>query len=195
MYHYLYKITNLINDHFYYGVHNTENLEDGYMGSGFRLKKAYIKYGINNFKKEIIQFFDTMEEAFEKEHEVVNEELIKLPECYNMQIGGRYFNTVGKVAVKDRNGNKFWLFKTDEIYQSGELIPIWTGKHHKKESRNKTRDKMTPVDSSNPRIWICKEGKVKYLRKELLEEYINNGWELGRVGYKPRTNKQGVKIE
>ena len=63
------------------------------------------------------------------------------------------------------------------------------------ETRNKIRDKMTTADSSNPRVWVRKDGKVKYLRKELLKEYINNGWELGRVGYKPRTNKQGVKIE
>ena len=38
---------------------------------------------------------------------------------------------------------------------------------------------MTPKNSSNPRIWISKENKTKYLRKELLEEYLNNGWELG----------------
>lgn len=194
MYHFVYKITNLINGHFYYGVHNTNNLNDGYMGSGFRLKKAFQKYGIENFKKEIIEFFDTMEDAFEKEHEIVNEDLIKLPECYNMQIGGRYFNTSGKTVVKDKDGNCFWVFKTDELYKSGELIPNWTGKHHKIESRNKTRTKMVPENSTNPRVWICKDGKVKYLRKELLEEYLNNGWELGRVGYKPRPNKQGSEI-
>lgn len=195
MYHYLYKITNLINGHFYYGVHNTDNLEDGYMGSGVRLKQSYKKYGIENFKKEIVQFFDTIEEAFEKEHEIVNEELIMLPECYNIQIGGRYFNTPGKVAVKDKNGNRFWVFKTEEIYKNGEVVPIWTNKHHKKESRNKTRETMTPKNSLNPRVWICKEGKVKYVRKVNLETYLENGWELGRVGYKPRANKQGVKIE
>ena len=28
-YHYLYKITNLVNNKYYYGIHSTDNLEDG----------------------------------------------------------------------------------------------------------------------------------------------------------------------
>ena len=52
-YHYFYKITNLINEHYYYGIHSTNNLNDGYMGSGVRLNKAYKKYGIENFTKTV----------------------------------------------------------------------------------------------------------------------------------------------
>lgn len=57
---------------------------------------------------------------------------------------------------------------------------FWKGKNHKKSSREKTRKKMTPENSTNPRIWVCKDGVVKYIRKELLNEYIANGFELGR---------------
>lgn len=34
-----------------------------------------------------------------------------------------------------------------------------------------------------------------HLRKELLDEYILNGWKLGRTNYKPRKNSQGNKIK
>ena len=36
-YNYFYRIENKINGHYYYGIHSTDNLNDGYMGSG---KKA-----------------------------------------------------------------------------------------------------------------------------------------------------------
>ena len=63
-YHYFYKITNNINGHFYYGVHNTNNINDGYMGSGTRLHYAYKKYGIENFSKEILKYFESSDDAF-----------------------------------------------------------------------------------------------------------------------------------
>lgn len=193
MYHYFYKITNLINGKFYYGVHNTNNLEDGYMGSGKLLHKAYNKYGIENFNKEILKYFDTMDEAFQYEHQIVNEEMINNPDCYNIQIGGHYFCTENKVPVKDINGNKFWVSKEEYLFNN-DLEAIWKGKHHKEESKQKVRNKMTPKDSSNPRIWVNKDGIVKYLLKKYLDEYLQNGWSLGRVNYKPRKNSQGKLI-
>ena len=198
-YHYFYKITNLINNHFYYGVHNTNNLDDGYMGSGTRLWKAYNKYGIENFNKEILKYFDTKEEAFEYEAEVVNEILINDNNCYNLVKGGKgnfpsYLteNSCFKnyAVVKYKNTEEYFLIKRDE-YDPKIHDTTWTGKHHTKETRNKVRNTMTPKNSTNSRIWISKDGVTKYLRKELLDEYINNGWQLGRINYKPRKNSQG----
>lgn len=192
-YHYFYKITNKTNNHFYYGVHNTYDLDDGYMGSGKRLHIAYKKYGIENFTKEILKFFDSAEEAFKYEEYIVNEEMIKRDDCYNIQIGGKFYSTKNMVTVKDDFGNHFWVTK-EEYYYNDKLKAIWQDKHHKEETKNKTRNTMTPKNSTNPRIWICKDGQVKYVLKHKLEEFLQSGWKLGRVGYKPRKNKQGVKL-
>ena len=53
MYFYLYQIINKLNDKIYVGVHKTDNLNDGYMGSGKILNRAIKKYGVENFEKDI----------------------------------------------------------------------------------------------------------------------------------------------
>ena len=127
IYNYFYKITNNINNHFYYGVHCTDNLNDGYMGSGTRLKYAYKKYGMENFSKEILKFFDTVKEAYEYEAEVVNETLMLDPNCYNIKQGGQGWNTHGLATVKDKDGNCFDVPVDDPRIKSGELVGVTKG--------------------------------------------------------------------
>ncbi len=196
-YNYFYKITNQINGKFYYGVHSTIDLEDGYMGSGKSLKDAFKKYGINNFKKEILKFFETADDAYAYEKEIVTEELVKDDNCYNLVLGGGAPPCImGMVPVKDIQGGTFWVTKEEYYFSKGNgLSSVWKGRHHTMESKEKTRKTMTPKDSKNKRIWVNKDNIVKYLNKKLLDEYLAKGWTLGRTGYKPRKNKQGSVIK
>jgi len=188
-YHYFYKITNNLNSHFYYGVHNTNDLDDGYMGSGKRLHYAYKKYGIENFTKEILKFFDTSKEAFEYEAEVVTEELIKDSNCYNIKQGGEGWQTIGLVVVKDNSGNIFLVSKTDERYLSGKLKTIWTGKKHSEESKKKIKENIKHPDNFQKGVnnsqfgtcWIHNNIENKKIKKEDLEQYISSGWIKGRL--------------
>ena len=202
-YHYFYKITNLINGHFYYGVHNTQNLDDGYMGSGVRLQIAYKKYGIENFKKEILKYFDTKEDAFEYEAEVVNETLINDNNCYNLSPGGKggFISNIqdfifesslkNKVCVKYKNTEEYFLIKKED-YDLNIYDTTWINRHHTEESKNKIRNTLTPKNSTNDHIWVNDgNGNVKYLNKKKLNEYLEKGWTLGRKGYKPRKGQQG----
>lgn len=87
-YHYFYKITNTVNGKFYYGIHSTDDLEDGYLGSGIKIRKAVAKYGAENFTKEILKFFTTREEASLYESKIVNATVLNDPACYNLRTGG-----------------------------------------------------------------------------------------------------------
>lgn len=88
MYYTIYRITNNIDGKFYIGMHKTKNLDDCYIGSGKLLKRAIAKHGEDNFSKEILFTFDNQQEMIDKEIELITEELIKNPACYNLTVGG-----------------------------------------------------------------------------------------------------------
>jgi len=88
----IYRITNLINGKTYIGQHiYGETPYDSYMGSGVLLRAAYAKYGIENFKKEIIcknvrnkETIDDMETFYIKRER----ERVGVENCYNIANGG-----------------------------------------------------------------------------------------------------------
>ena len=84
MYYTIYKTTNKINGKYYIGAHKTDNLDDGYFGSGIILNRAIEKYGIENFKREILFCFNNPEEMWNKEQELV----IVDEFTYNIKSGG-----------------------------------------------------------------------------------------------------------
>ena len=50
-YNYFYKITNTLNNHFYYGVHSTDNIDDGYMK--VKIDNNYKYYNFKFEEKDI----------------------------------------------------------------------------------------------------------------------------------------------
>ena len=61
-YHFIYKTTNLLSGKYYIGMHSTDNLGDGYLGSGKRLRYSINKYGEENHNREILEFVDSRKE-------------------------------------------------------------------------------------------------------------------------------------
>jgi hypothetical protein len=91
MKHIIYKITNTINDKYYIGRHSTDNVNDGYMGSGLWIKNAIRKYGRENFIKEILDEANSSPELWELEKKYVNEDVVKDENSYNMCVGGKHY--------------------------------------------------------------------------------------------------------
>lgn len=127
-FHYFYRIVNLINGKYYYGVHSTDNIDDGYMGSGTLLKEAYKKYGVINFKKEILKYFTTRSECLAYEASVVNKSIVSDNECYNIALGGLGSTTPsGTITTRDSCGNVVCVNEEDERWLNGDLIGLTKG--------------------------------------------------------------------
>lgn len=83
-YYLVYKITNKTNGKFYIGCHKTKLLSDKYMGSGKLIKQAILKYGIENFQKEILYTFQDSAKMFATEKILIT----RLKPEYNLHEGG-----------------------------------------------------------------------------------------------------------
>lgn len=206
MYYYLYKVTNWFNGKIYVGVHKTDNLDDGYMGSGVYLRRAQEKYGLEYFTKEILQVFDSAEEMFEAESQIVNEEFIKDSMTYNLKLGG--FGGWGCCNGDNHNnkgncrktGNIGWKVKAiidDEYklkismgmkkaYQNGFINPF-LGKEHTEETKRKIGEansihQQGEKNSQFGKVWIhnmfLRESKPVDLDE--VDWFIANGWIKGR---------------
>lgn len=152
----VYKVTNLLNNKVYIGVHKQTKKKDEYLGSGKLINLSIQKYGRENFKKEILFEFTTAVEAYNKEAELVNREFVESPMTYNIQLGGtggweHYGDSnKGKVIVQDSNGNRFLIDKTDSRYISGELL-AWN-KNREKSPESNFKRKIAMVGRSHTKI-------------------------------------------
>ena len=90
MYGYVYKITNTINNKIYIGKHkySKPELDENYIASGILINKSIKKYGLNNFKREIICICENLDELNEKECFYIKELQSEYPNGYNLTKGG-----------------------------------------------------------------------------------------------------------
>lgn len=95
-FHYIYKITRTDGSGKYYiGMHSTDDLEDGYFGSGKILWHSINRHGKEVHTKEILEFLPSRQELKVRERELVNEEIVNDPLCMNLKLGGE-------------GGGRFW---------------------------------------------------------------------------------------
>jgi hypothetical protein len=88
-FHYIYKITRTDGSGKYYiGLHSTDDLDDGYFGSGERLWHSINRHGKDRHEKEILEFLPTRKAAALREGELVNKDILKDPLCLNLALGG-----------------------------------------------------------------------------------------------------------
>jgi group I intron endonuclease len=210
-FHFIYKTTNLLNNKFYIGMHSTSNLKDGYIGSGTNLRRAVRKYGIDNFKFEILEWCSNRDELIKREVEIITEEYINDYNCYNMKHGGEggfnnqehQFKCSQAAGIKHRermlNDSKYRENFTKKIsdankrrLERGDLktwkdVYNWSGKKHKPETIEKIKlsKKGHGVGENNSQYgtkWITNGIINKKIKKD---DSIPDSWWYGITNTKP----------
>ena len=204
----MYQITNLLNSKIYIGVHKTTDIEDGYMGSGTYLRRAQQKYGIENFEKKILKFFESEEEMFQEEAEIVTLNFINREDTYNLTEGGngrfppsatwkalesktpeqiREYARRSKVVMRERYGSvqspknreRVHSTKNKELLKKhGELALTPEAKAKRKETMARIGHQQHEKNSQYGKIWITNGTENQKIQKE---EKLPEGWRLGRV--------------
>lgn len=177
-YYFLYKTINLINGKIYIGVHSTKNLNDGYLGSGKYLNIALNKYGKENFKLEILEYFNSKKEMYLKETEIVNEEFVKREDTYNIKLGGYG----GFDYIRNHINYKKWQKQGNDSY----LNTRFTNKKHSEETKKRIGlANSIHQKNHNSQLGTCwiynktlKENKK--IKKDELDVWLNKGWIKGR---------------
>ena len=155
-YNYVYIITNLLNGQQYVGDHSTNNLDDGYLGGGILITRARKKYGRHNFKKEILEFFNTKKEAFDAQKKWINEYNTIRPNGYNIspaggtQCNGGYSNEmraqISKTVRKKYKEDPFYreriIEATTGVKQSEETIERRVSKFRGRPRSEETKNKI-----------------------------------------------------
>jgi len=205
-YHYIYKTTCIINGHYYIGMHSTDNLEDGYIGSGKRLWHSINKYGKDKHKVEILEFLSTRNELKEREAQLVNEDMITDESCMNLKPGGyggfcnedhakKFHKAGGRKVLQNFSKINTHRLKNDPEFRAkwmkslmdGSHIGNWKGKKHKPESKEKIgkANSVSQLGIKNSQYGTCwiyhLDMRVcKKIKAVELEHYLNLGWTKGR---------------
>lgn len=196
MFYIVYKITNKINNKYYIGMHKTNNLDDGYMGSGKLIKRAIQKYGIEKFSKEILHIFDNEIDMRNKEKKLV----VLSEQSYNLCDGGKggfgYINrnklTSGIVSDNSKNnlkkGNNPWKSEPEHYAKIAvirkEKYPdgVWKNRKHSEETKAKLRFSKNNGEKNSQfgTIWVTNGVTNKKIKQDMLDEYQNIGYYKGR---------------
>lgn len=188
----LYQITNILNNKIYIGVHTTDSLDDGYMGSGTAIKRAIKKYGIENFKKDILEFFNTYEEALLAEEQIVDNDFILREDTYNLRCGGiGGFEHINNVPPEDRKNFKILKQKI----ASGE-IKCGGSKHWTEEGRAKVINIAKENQIKATEKAKSPEAKIKRKEKyvEIKHQQGNNNSQFGKYWISNITTKEVKRI-
>lgn len=217
MFGYIYITTNMLNGKKYIGKHQFPEFDKFYKGSGTALKKAFKKYGLHNFKCEILQSVNNVPTICESFDELNSSEIyyinfydaVNSSDYYNMSWGGE---GVSSIDCTGSNNSMFGVHRVGEDaptygrlwYNNGvSNVMIPPDKVQEYELKGYTPGQL-PRKFSEKRAKVRKDvmlGRVGYTNglvnvlifPEEIDKYVKQGYVRGRTS-KHQINKNMEKI-
>tara|TARA_B110000858_G_scaffold115078_1_gene131568 strand:+ start:1219 stop:1956 length:738 start_codon:yes stop_codon:yes gene_type:complete len=188
-YHFIYKTTNILSGKYYYGMHSTDDLNDGYLGSGRRIQYSINKHGVENHKREIIEFCKNRKELALREKEIINLNEIAKEDCINLMVGGLGRPIGFKVSDETRKKNSE-IMKNRPInwYAIQKMKETRAGSSHTKESRRR-------ISKSNIGKTHTDDTK-EYLSQVMIERWQDDDMrkKYSESAKKRPSNRKGVEL-
>jgi hypothetical protein len=186
-YHFIYKTINMLSGRYYIGMHSTDNLNDGYLGSGTYLKRSINKHGKENHSIEILEFLNSRQELAAREKEIVSLQEIAKKECMNLKVGGQG----GNCKNAEEGTKRYW-----EKHRITPHILRWTGKKHSPQSIQKMKETALAIEAGkgikNSQYGTCWITDGRQNLKVKKGTAVPEGWTLGRRCDNPRSGTRWI---
>lgn len=176
-YMYTYKITCLkgsLKNHYYYGKHCTDDLNDGYHGSGKIIKSYYKKYGAiegETYTKSILQFFNNLDELNEAEIKLIGNNYIDDDNCLNLTPGGTGGFCIMTDEIRSKISNT--LKSKDKSFWEKRPKPM-LGRNHSKETKHKMRTSHLGKKGTSHTAWNKGQQMTEEVKQKIRDNAKNN---------------------
>lgn len=148
--HIIYKTTCAVTGNWYVGMHSTDDLNDGYLGSGTRLWKSIKKHGKENHTYEILEHLPSRELLVKREEELVNHEMLLDSKCMNLRTGGT--GNCGR-ATSEETGRK--ISESNRKYREQNGTKVYSEAGTKRWAKEKAARQIandTPIVLSREEV-------------------------------------------
>jgi len=143
-FNYVYLTTNVINNMKYIGSHSTDDIDDGYLGTGRLFLRAVKKYGKPNFQRILLKECNDIFEARELEEMFIKQYNTLYPNGYNLSPkGGLGFKGA---CHSEETIKKLKLAAKDRPFEKCSM----RGKHHNEITKKILREKAIERMTKNP---------------------------------------------
>jgi group I intron endonuclease len=201
-YYFIYMTKNIENNKCYIGWHATNNLNDGYVGSGKLLRYSINKYGEDKHITGILEFCNK-NEVYQREKYWIKKKNTIVPVGYNLTRGGDGGNTYILLSEEDKKKFKEQCSKQNRGRSFSE--------EHKKKISDSKKGKASPnkgvkfsdeTKQKMSKAWrtrepVSKETKEKHRQNRLGKKHLPETLEKMSKKYKCKycgkeTNKSNL---